>query len=451
MEIKMPENPNNGSPEGPIWPHRRTTIFMLLAANMLSFADRYTIASTVPGLRKDIFGDPETYWAPVRWMVHLMQPWLGSNPENTLIGLLNVAFFATYMIGAPGVASMKAHRMRIIGIGIILWSVAAAGSGLATTFGMLLLARSFVGIGEACAGPITPTIMTELFPADKRAIAMGVIAVASPLGAAIGYYNGGFFTESSLGWRWAFYIALVPGILLGVPYLFMRDRAHERKQAAAKPKLALRERLSEYTACLRVRSYTYNMLASAAMTFALGGIAFWAPSYIVEYRGLGHPTSVSFKFGVILAIAGITASLGGGWLADRMQARDPRGYMKMSGYSMIAAIVFSLAMIYRPFPEAWFFLGAALFFLLLNMGATSAIVTNVIPPEMRAAAFAFLIFATHALGDVSSPFVIGAIADATGGNMNMAFMVMVGAIALAGLLWLIGARHLPNDSKYLGN
>jgi hypothetical protein len=66
---------------------------------------------------------------------------------------------------------------------------------------------------------------------------------------------------------------------------------------------------------------------------------------------------------------------------------------------------------------------------------------------MRVAAFAFLIFATHALGDVSSPFVIGAVADANGGNMNIAFRVVV-TVALAGLLWLVGARHLPADSKY---
>src|SRR5262249_34395711 len=100
-----------------------------------------------------------------------------------------------------------------------------------------------------------------------------------------------------------------------------------------------------------------------------------------------------------------------------------------------------------PFPYAWVALAFAVFFLFFNSGSSSAIVTNVTPPALRASAFALLIFVIHALGDVISPFVIGAVADATG-SMNLGFLVVSGAVLLSSFLWWRGVRHLEADSKH---
>jgi MFS family permease len=199
---------------------------------------------------------------------------------------------------------------------------------------------------------------------------------------------------------------------------------------------------------MRVKSYNFNVFAASAMNFAVGGIAFWISDYMVNYRGLGNPGRINMIFGGIMVICGIGGTIVGGWLADRKNKTDPGAYMKVSSNSMLGTLVFTLLMMYTPFPYAWGFLGLAIFFLFFNTGSASAIISNVIAPEMRAAAFALSIFFTHALGDVISPFIIGAVADATGGNMNTAFLVVAAAVALSAVLWRMGAPHLEADSKH---
>ena len=427
------------------WPKRNLALFMLLSANFLCFADRYVLASVVPGLRKDIFGDPEHYWAPVRFMIRLLQPLLGSNPENAMIGVLNMGFMVTYMFGAPYVATLKIQRWYIIGVGLILWSFATGGSGYVSTFEMMLLTRMMVGVGEAAYGPLAPTLISDMFPTSMRAMAMSIYAMATPFGSAAGYALGGYMMVA-YGWRWAFYVAVIPGVVLGIACFFMKDPVHAA--ATAEPKPTWKDRMMEFKLCLHNRSFAYNMFASTAMTFAIGGVGFWIPSYIVEYRGLGNPEFVNLLFGGILVLGGVGGTLCGGWLSDRLNHKDRSAYMKTSACSMALTLPCTIAMLYVPFPYAWGFLGLAVFCLFFNAGSVAAIITNVTAPSMRASAFAISIFFTHALGDVISPFIIGAIADGTGGNMNVAFLAVSAAVAVAAVLWWKGMPHLAADSKY---
>jgi hypothetical protein len=122
--------------------------------------------------------------------------------------------------------------------------------------------------------------------------------------------------------------------------------------------------------------------------------------------------------------------------------------MKTSAWAMVATLPLTVLMLYVPFPYAWGFLALAVFCLFFNTGSVAAIVSNVTPPAMRASAFALCIFMTHALGDVISPFIIGAVADATG-NMNIAFLVVSGAVAVSAVLWWLGAPYLEADSKHV--
>lgn len=442
----MTHLPVQPSAEGAPWPGRWYALSILLAANLLCYADRYVLSAVVPGLRQDIFSDPEQYAAPIKFLIQVMQPLLGSNPENAMIGLLNMAFMVTYMIGAPLFASLKWHRWYIVGFGLILWSIASGASGLATTFGALILTRCLVGVGEAAYGPIAPTLISDMFSPKVRAQAMSFFSIAMPIGSAIGFAVGGLLVASSLGWRWAFYLAVPPGLLIGLLCFWMRDPKHKQMSDARKP--TWKERRAQIGVFLRNKSFAYNMWASTAMTFAMGGVAFWIPSYIIEYRGVGDPEFVNLLFGGILVVAGMGGALAGGWVSDRFNQRDQGAYMKTSALAMLGTLPCTIAMLYVPFPLAWVFLSLAVFFLFFNTGSIAAIITNVTAPAVRASAFALSIFVTHALGDVFSPFIIGAIADGTGGNMNIAFLAVSLAVAIAAALWWRGARYLAADSKH---
>jgi MFS family permease len=204
---------------------------------------------------------------------------------------------------------------------------------------------------------------------------------------------------------------------------------------------------SDYRILLKTPSYVLVTLGMTAMTFAMGGIGFWMPYYIHEYRHYGDQGPVAMTFGVIVVVAGLGATLLGGYVGDQLRTRFPGSYFLVSGLAMLIGLPFSIAMLYVPFPLAWVFVFLACFCLFFNTGPTNTILANVSHPAMRATAFALNILVIHALGDVISPLVIGAITDASSGDMNLAFLVVSAMIFLGGLLWLWGTRYLDHDTQ----
>ena len=191
----------------------------------------------------------------------------------------------------------------------------------------------------------------------------------------------------------------------------------------------------------RTRSYVINCFAQTAMTFAIGGLAFWISAYL-RYRG--EPASATAIFGAITAIAGLLSTLIGGVIADRMRARRPGSYFLVSGVGMLLAAPMFVAMLYTPFPAAWGFLFGAVFFGFLNTGPSNTALANVAFPAVRATAFALNILVIHALGDALAFPAIGYIAGHT--NMNIGFLVISGVMFVSGLIWLAGMKFLGADT-----
>src|SRR5258708_32577446 len=165
-----------------------------------------------------------------------------------------------------------------------------------------------------------------------------------------------------------------------------------------------------------------------------------------EVRSAGELGNVNFIFGAIVVVAGLSATLLGGIAGDKLRDRFPGSYFLVSGAAMLVGFPLSIAMLYVPFPWAWIFIFLACFCLFFNTGPTNTVLANVTHPAMRASAFALNILIIHALGDVISPLVIGAITDATGKNMNIAFLCVSAMIFVGGLIWLWGARYLQRDT-----
>jgi MFS family permease len=181
-----------------------------------------------------------------------------------------------------------------------------------------------------------------------------------------------------------------------------------------------------------------------AMTFAIGGVAFWMPRYISEVRGAGSLAHVNLVVGGITVVAGISATLLGGMAGDRLRPRFPGSYFLVSGAGILIACPAIVAMMYLPFPAAWAALFVAEFFLFFNTGPSNTILANVTRPTVRATAFALNIFFIHALGDALSPPVLGWIAGRY--SWNAAFYVVVVAMLVASVLWLWGAKYLERDT-----
>ena len=160
-------------------------------------------------------------------------------------------------------------------------------------------------------------------------------------------------------------------------------------------------------------------------------------------RGLTLQQS-SMGFGAIVVLAGLTATLLGGWTGDTLRSRFSGSYFLVSGAGMIVGAPLMLLMLVTPFPACWIVIFLAVFALFFNTGPSNTILANVTSPYIRASAFALNIFIIHALGDAISPPMIGWIADARG--MPMAFVMLAAVVFLSGVLWLLGTRFLASDT-----
>ena len=439
---------NNESP----LPGARPALVLLLLINLLNYVDRYVLAAVVGPIKETFLqGGAAVEGGSLGALMQWFQSRLGFKPEDALLGLLAMAFMVVYMVSAPVFARLAERRSRwaLVGIGVILWSLASGASGLAATFLVLLITRCCVGIGEGAYGPVAPAMISDLYPVKVRGQVLSWFYIAIPVGSALGYVLGGLVKNSGIGewgagligvrlesWRWAFFLVTLPGIALGLWSFFMREPP--RGQADKPAAVAWRS----YLVLLRTPSYVYCTLGMAAMTFAIGGISFWMPYYL-EGRP-GAPANSTVIFGGITAVAGLTATLLGGICGDKLRAQFSGSYFLVSGAAMLVGFPILLAVLHSPFPWIWPLIFLTCFCLFFNTGPTNTILANVTHPSMRPIGFALNIFVIHALGDVISPFVVGLLHDWFQ-DWNKAFLVVGLTFVAAGVLWLFGARHLQRD------
>jgi MFS transporter, Spinster family, sphingosine-1-phosphate transporter len=417
---------------GPATPLRGAgvALALLLLMNLFNYIDRYVLAAVEPEIRLHLLAADDL------------------NPRAKT-GLLATVFLVSYMVMAPIFGRLAERRSRwlLIAVGVILWSAASGASGLAATFLMLLLTRCFVGVGEAAYGPVAPAILSDLYPAAIRGRILSWFYAAIPVGSALGYALGGVVAKldpSRESWRWAFFMVVPPGVLLGLWAIFMRD---PRPVPVVSPSTAPhRSRWQDYLTLFRNRSYVLNTLGMTAMTFAIGAISFWMPDFL-EHRQAKPILGIEPRvvLGGLTVLAGLLGTLSGGAAGDRLRKRWPGSYFLVSAAGMLVCFPCTLLFIFTPFPAAWVFIFLAEFFLFFNTGPTNTILANVTHPSIRATGFGLNILLIHLLGDAISPPLIGRIADRT--NMATAFVVMSAFILLAGGFWLWGAKHLDADSR----
>lgn len=390
----------------------RGVLALLLAVNILNYVDRQVVYALLPLIQGDL---------------HL---------NDLQAGSLASAFMVVYMLAAPPIAWLADTRGRrpwIVG-GVGLWSLATGAAGLATGFPSLFLTRSAVGVGEACYGAISPSFVAERFPAAQRGRALAIFSMAIPVGSALGYAGGGLVGDH-FGWRTAFWMVGLPGLLLAALCTLLPGDAPHRDTPSAS---------AGYREVWSVPCFRRVTFAGAAMTFALGGFAVWMPTFFHRAYGLSVGKAGTL-FGAITVLGGLVGSLLGGWLADRLRARFPDADLLVSGAGLLAGMPLAAAAILAPslsLAVGALFLAETLLFL--NMGPLNSAIVAVTRLETRSMAFAANIFIIHLLGDAASPSLIGWGSDHWG--LTRAMLAACAALGVGGAFCFAARGDFPADS-----
>jgi len=402
--------------------YRRYALGLLLAVNLLNYIDRQVLFAVFPLIKIDL---------------HL---------TDTALGFLGSAFMLSYLLIAPLFGWLGDHwsRTRLASGGLVVWSLATALAGFAPGYKTLLAARATVGIGEASFGTVSPGLISDFFPKEQRGRILSWFYVAIPVGSALGYLLGGLLGQR-YGWHAAFLLVGVPGLLLAIPLALLRTPPRGGDDAASHPLPSGEGKRANagYADLFRNRSFVCNTLAMAAMTFAIGGLAQWIPSFLYRVHALDVARGNTL-FGATTVLAGILGTLTGGWLGDRWQKKSGKGYLLVSGWGFLIGAPFAAWAILAPGLTACMIaIFMAEFFLFLNTGPLNTVIINVTPAAVRAMAFAVNIFFIHALGDAVSPSILGWLSDRW--DLRSALLITPAAMVLAGLFCFICGRFVVQD------
>ncbi len=442
---------------------------ILTLINLFNYIDRYVVAAVEESLKHS-----------------------GLYTLDTQFALLASAFLVVYMCTAPvfGALGDRPWRMRLIAAGVAAWSIATAAGGLAQNYGQLLTARASVGIGEAAYSAIAPAIIADFFPERLRGRVFAVFYAAIPIGAALGYLIGGK-VDHLYGWRAAFFVAGLPGLVLAALVLTLTNPApgaSDSAPAAATPagsKAAkganvsaarpghavvsqssvqntsvgqphfsphapswLRRWLEPYLPLLGNRPYLLALLGYAAYTFAIGGISLWMPAFLIRVRGLSSVTA-NTTLGALVVGTGFVGTFVGGWIGDALNQRVRHGYLWLCGVTMLLAAPCAYVAFTASTPAVyWGALAVAELFVFASTSPINSVIVGDVPPASRAAAMAGSILVIHILGDVPAPVIIGFLSDRT--SLGDAVLIIPVAILISGAIWIVAARRRATEREVTG-
>ncbi len=410
----------------------RFAFIVLLAINILNYADRSVLSAVLPKIQEDL---------------HL---------DNTQLGLLASSFLLIYAITTLplGVWADRGVRKNIVALCVGVWSVATAVAGLTRNFVQLFIARSVLGVGEAGYAPASLSMLGDYFPRAQRGRILAVWSVGNLIGTAIGLILGGLVAQH-FGWRWAFYIVGIPGLLAA----FLIWRATEPERGAFDEEDGEEEDAGEighgaigknfWWAARRIftiRTYWILLGAFIFSFFTIGSAQVWIPTYFVRAFSLSVAQAGSISGGV-LAGGSLVGTIVGGWLADHLQKRLPQGRLLVATFAFLVGA--PLTLIALSIHALGPFIGVfvlAIICLSLCLGPLNAVIQDVIAPEIRSTAIGLVLLLAHLLGDAASPFIIGVIADRT----SLATALITTAptcLFIAGLICLFGLRTVAADMK----
>ena len=400
-------SPSNAPPEplprGFRWPW--TLLALLVLVNLVNYLDRQLIFPLFPYLKEE-FG-----------------------LTDFRLGLLGTVFIVVHALASLpfGWLADRWSRRKIIGFGVLFWSGATALTGLAQSFRMLLISRSLVGVGESAYAPAGTAMLSDAFPDSLRARVQSIFTLGMFVGGIAGMMLSGVLA-AKFGWRPAFFIVAVPGMILA--FFCFRIREPQRRHTA---------RPSGAGKLLRNRAFLLTLVSAALVAFAASAFVTWGITFAVRYHGL-TVKQASLILGPVSMGGGLLGVGFGGWLADKLQSKFPGGRAVVIAVGFLA----SAPLLYvglQSDTRTGFYVAIALatFFLTWYHGPATAIVHDLAPLDLRSAAFGLYMLFIHLVGNATAPTVIGALADRT--SLRTAMMLPVATTFLSAV-GFFGVGHL---------
>jgi len=335
------------------------------------------------------------------------------NLSDTSLGLLSgfafAAFYATLGIPIAKYAD-RGNRRNLISISLAIWSLMTALSGLAQNFLHLLLARIGVGIGEAGCSPPAHSMISDYFPANKRSTALGIYSLGIPFGIMFGLFAGGWIDEM-FGWRAAFFIVGVPGILIAIIFRFT-VKEPTRGQAEGKVASDIQPTIYETVSyLLRKKSFRHLAFAASLAAFVGYGGINWLPSFFQRSYGMAS-SDVGWYLGLILGLPGGLGIFLGGYLSDYFGSRDVRWSLWVAAIAMgITAPLYYLVYLSPTANTSLLWLIIPIALGNFYQAATFSQTQGVVELKMRSVAAAILLFIINIIGLGFGPSAVGILSD----------------------------------------
>ena len=390
------------------------TLVLLVGLNLLNYIDRYILPGAQPLIQREF------------------------HSTDQQMGALTTALFVFYMLAAPltGWLGDRYRRKPLIIAGAILWSVATLGTAWVHSYWTLYARHALVGVGEATFGIFAPAVLADFYPERDRNRILSIFYLAIPVGAALGYLAGGEL-GTMWGWRAPFFLCAVPGLAIAALYGWI---GREPVRGASDHIRPTADRAT-VMGLFRNPAFLTATLGLATLTFAMGGISAWVPTFLHRNAGLSV-ANASLTVSAITVVDGLAGTLVGGWVAQRWLRTNYRALYLLSFWSVALTLPCGALVFFGPRTWAIPALFAAEFFLFLNTGPLNAAIVNSVSAPVRATAISFNLFCIHFFGDSFSPQIIGAISDRTkslrlGLGATLVFLVISCVILRA------GARFAP--------
>jgi MFS family permease len=402
---------------------------LLLAAYTFNWMDRYVLVILIEPIKQDL---------------HL---------SDTLIGTITgFAFAVMYSVAGIPIARLadRASRRSIIAAGIALWSAMTLASGMARNPLQLVLARLGVGLGESACSPTAHSLISDYYVPRRRGTALSIYQLGIVFGIALGLSIGGWANER-YGWRAAFMIVGVPGLLLALLIrLTMREPVRGQSDGAAADTthhslgIALR-------VMARKRSFFPYALALGLFSFSDTAFEMWSPTFLMRVHHLGS-AFVGGRTGALEAVSGIIGTLAGGIIADRMGTRDARWYLwaPVVSVSILIPCVVLFLTVSIDFVFVFYFL--AMLAAASYMGPIIALTQRLMPVRLRALAASIQFLTLNLLGPGAGVFTVGALNDALTSRfgataIRYSVLMALGSAVIGIALALYAARHIRTDLR----
>jgi MFS transporter, Spinster family, sphingosine-1-phosphate transporter len=417
-------------------------LWIMFAINFLNYMDRFILPSVLTSIQKEF---------------HI---------SDFQSGLLATAFTLVYAMAALpfGIWADRGIRKNVVATGVGLWSLATMFTGAAGNFVTLFISRAAVGVGEAGYYPAGTSLLVDYFPKEKRAWMLGLWNVGASLGVAVGFALGGLIADH-LGWRYAFYLTAIPGAICTVLAFRMREpRRGAAPSGASSLDSDIRAPLARTAppfmvgvrAILKVPTMRIALIAQTMNFFVLGASVLWFPT-LLQRRFTMSESKAGLISGGVLVLAGIIGTLGGGWLADRLIQRFPSARLLVTGWAFLLSaplLLLSLLANSLSLLVPLFFLAGIC--LQAYNGPMSALMQDVVAPELRAVAVALSLIVAHILGDAFSPSLVGGLSDViSNGHKDIGGHHLVSAleytlpamILAAGVVCMLGLGRVQADTQ----